>query len=81
MSLPTSITVTKNGILVFSAEAGRFGRDDSACRDFIGFASPIIGAAYHYLNYHEAAKRISPTGYETCIVEDGRATKIQQGQH
>ena len=81
MRLPTEITVTKNGVQVFKAEAGRLGREDSACRDFICFASPIIGAAYYYLSYHEAARHICDFGYETNIIEDGRVSKIQQDQN
>lgn len=78
--LPTSITVTQDGVTVFHAESGRLGLNDSACRDFIGFASPIIGAAYHYRCYVEAAHRISAIGYETIIIEAGAETRIQPNQ-
>ena len=76
MNLPTSITVTKNNTQVFHAESGRLGMEESACRDFICFASPIIGAPYYYLCYEEAAKRIANDGFETCIVEGGRESRF-----
>ncbi|MDO9236186.1 MAG: hypothetical protein Q7U28_09175 [Aquabacterium sp.] len=60
---PTSITVTKAGHQVFHAEAGRLGRFDSACSDFLLFASDVIGASYTILD--DAAKRIATLGYET----------------
>lgn len=81
MNMPTSITVTNRAENVFQAESGRLGLADSACRDFICFASPIIGAAYHYLAFVEAAERIAPYGYATTIVSDGQSTTIQQEIH
>lgn len=76
MTLPISITVRKGSQEVFAAEAGRLGQAESACRDFICFASPIIGAAYHHMGYVDAAKRISELGYETSIVEAGKLLVI-----
>lgn len=77
VTLPSSITVTKEGAQVFKADAGRMGQHDSACRDFICFASPIIGASYYYLSYVDAAKRITNFGFETTIVEDGQETVVR----
>jgi len=63
MEYPTAITVTKGGQCVFSAEAGRLGRADSASCDYLLFASGVIGASYPILG--DAAKRIAPMGCET----------------
>lgn len=65
MSLPTSITVEKDGQQVFHAEAGRLGRDDSACCEFRCFASGVIGASYTVLE--DAAKRLTTLGYQTTF--------------
>ncbi len=76
MALPTKIAVTKDNELVFKSEAGMYGTADSVCRDFACFASPLIGAAYSYLSYVEAAERIAANGYETMIIKDGSETRI-----
>lgn len=76
MTYPTKITVLQNGREVFSAEAGRLGYADSACRDFACFASPIIGAAYSHLACNEAAARIAESGYTTTILQNGVETTI-----
>lgn len=74
MSFPASITVRKNAQTVFEAHAGRYGRVDSASRDFVCFASPIIGAAYSYLCVEEAAQRIASDGFETTFVYEAGVT-------
>ncbi len=63
--LPASITVTKNGQLVFQAAAGRLGFAMSASCDFLCFASGVIGASYTILE--DAARRIAGMGYETVF--------------
>jgi hypothetical protein len=62
--------------MVFEASEGRCGFPESACRDYACFASPIIGAAYHYRDFEAAARRIASRGYETTITLDGAATTI-----
>lgn len=65
MGLPTTITVAKAGQQVFGAESGRLGRADSACCEFLCFASGVIGASYTVLD--DAAKRIQTLGYDTTF--------------
>lgn len=74
MTYPTRITVQKDGEQVFTAEAGRYGMAESACNEFVCFASPIIGAAY--VCERAAANRIAEHGYETLIIQDGVETRI-----
>lgn len=73
----TRITVQKGGVKVFAAECGRLGVDDSALRDYACFASPIIGAAYHYLSYEDSARRIAEQGYRTTFIIDGRDRSVE----
>jgi hypothetical protein len=85
MTFPTQIVVTKDGVEVFNAVAGIHrgqpltypGCEDSAARGFICFASPLIGCAYHYTSYIEAAERIARMGYITTITEAGADKVIQ----
>ncbi len=65
MHVPSSITVEKAGQQVFQAEAGRLGREDSACCDFRCFASGVIGASYTVLE--DAANRLTTLGYQTTF--------------
>jgi hypothetical protein len=62
---PTAITVSKAGQQVFHALAGRLGRSDSACCDYLLFASDVIGASYTILV--DAARRIADYAYETVF--------------
>lgn len=45
--------------------------DHAAQREFSCFASPIIGAAYHYLSHKEAAERIKSSGWDTEFIQGG----------
>lgn len=69
MPFPSEISVHKDGSQVFHSIAGTFGLECSAARDFTCFASPLIGAAYSYLDCQSAAKRIAEYGYVTTFVE------------
>lgn len=73
---PQRITVFKAGDQVFDSVAGLCGLPDSACRDFICFSSPIVGAAGYYLAYEEWAERIAPYGYETVILTENGERRI-----
>lgn len=65
VSSPRSITVFKAGQQVFHAEAGRLGVQNSACWDYLCFASGIIGASYTLMP--AAARRIEALGFETVV--------------
>lgn len=68
MQIPTSITVEQGGVQVFHAQAGRLGCEDSACCDFLCFASGVIGASYTVLE--DAANRLVALGYQTTFTNN-----------
>ena len=76
MSYPSKIVVRSHGEIVFEASEGKEGMADSACREFTCFASPIIGAAYHHLDFLAGAGRIASRGYQSTFTIDGAETTI-----
>ena len=71
MNLPTNFKVQRDGIEIFSAADNTPGHPDFPCREFVGFASPIIGSAYTYLYFEDAARRIAQYGFVTTILQAG----------